>query len=55
MATGRTVSASFLTELDKQVIELCSTIAETIQNSIQDKDLQKEYGSPRTCIFCQRD
>jgi len=43
MATGRTVSASFLTDLDKQVIELCEKIAETIQNTIKDKDLQKDF------------
>jgi hypothetical protein len=43
MATGRTVSASFLTDLDKQVIDLCEKIAETIQNTIKDKDLQKDF------------
>jgi len=43
MATGRTVSASFLTDLDKKVIELCEKIAETIQNTIKDKDLQKDF------------
>jgi len=43
MATGRTVSASFLTDLDKKVIELCEKIAQTIQNTIKDKDLQKDF------------
>jgi hypothetical protein len=43
MATGRTVSASFLTDLDKQVIKLCEKIAETIYNAIKDKDLQKDF------------
>jgi len=48
MATGRTISASFLTDFDKKVIELCEKISETIFNSITDKDKQKvfkkEYG-----------
>ncbi len=43
MATGRTVSASFLTDLDRQVIQLCEKIAEAIQNTLKDKDLQKDF------------
>lgn len=43
MATGRTISASFLTELDKKVIELCESIAEAISHSIPSKDLQKDF------------
>ncbi|KPK96058.1 hypothetical protein AMJ80_02185 [bacterium SM23_31] len=47
MATGRTVSASFLTELDERVIELCNIISQEIQNNIPNKlqkDFEKEYG-----------
>ncbi len=48
MATGRTISASFLTDFDKKVIELCEKISDRIFNSITDKDKQKlfkkEYG-----------
>ncbi len=34
MATGRTINTTFLTDLDKQVLELCEKILETIYNSI---------------------
>lgn len=48
MATGRTISSSFLTERDKQVIELCDNISDTIFSSIKDSTLSnkfmKEYG-----------
>jgi len=48
MATGRTISASFLTDYDKKIIELCEKISETIYNSIGDSELKKifkkEYG-----------
>jgi len=37
MATGRTVSANFLTEKDKKIIELCGVIAETIKAEIPKK------------------
>ncbi len=52
MATGRTISASFLTDFDNKVIELCEKISDTIFNSITDKDKQKifkkEYGKIST-------
>lgn len=48
MATGRTISASFLTELDRKVIELCDLISKTIYNSIPDEkarnSFKEEYG-----------
>ena len=48
MATGRTISASFLTDLDRKAIELCDSISKTISDSIPDeeakKDFEKEYG-----------
>lgn len=43
MAKGRTISASFLTDLDTKVIGLCEKIAQTIFNVIKDKDLQKYF------------
>jgi len=45
MATGRIISASFLTDFDKKVIELCEKISDTIFNSITDKELRKEYNN----------
>jgi hypothetical protein len=41
MATGRTIIASFLTDLDHKVIELCKSIAEVIYDSIP-RDEHKE-------------
>lgn len=43
MATGRTISASFLTETDKKVIEYCNSISTLIFNSINDNELKKEF------------
>ena len=43
MAKGRTISASFLTALDKKVLALCQEISIILMNSIADKDLQKEF------------
>lgn len=48
MATGRTISASFLTQKDTEVINLCETISSAIYNNITDenhkKEFKKEYG-----------
>ena len=43
MATGRTISASFLTERDARVIELCSTISREIANCIDNEDNRKKF------------
>jgi len=43
MATGRTVSASFLTARDAQVIKLCSTIAREIAECIEDSSQRKKF------------
>jgi len=43
MAKGRTISASFLTKLDEQVMELCSKISNVLIESISDKDKKKEF------------
>ncbi len=43
MAKGRTVSANFLTELDKKILALCQEISGVLMSSIEDKDLQKEF------------
>ena len=48
MATGRTISASFLTDKDKQVIELCNSISTVIYTNIPNEEskekFKKEYG-----------
>ena len=43
MATGRTISASFLTDMDTKVIELCNSISEVIYNRIPNDDFKKEF------------
>ena len=43
METGRTISASFLTELDKKTITLYEQISKTLFENIPSKELQKEY------------
>lgn len=43
MATGRTISASFLTERDARVIELCSTISRGITDCIDDATIRKKF------------
>jgi hypothetical protein len=45
MATGRTISASFLTEKDKKIIELCSKIAETIKAEIPNSEDKKKFNN----------
>lgn len=39
MAKGRTISASFLTELDQKALDLCQEISDTLINSITNTDL----------------
>ena len=43
MASGRTVSASFLTDLDRSVINLCASISEAISDSIPGSDEKREF------------
>ncbi len=43
MPTGRTISASFLTDLDKKVIELCMSISSLIENLITGNELKKDF------------
>ncbi|MCI0478192.1 MAG: hypothetical protein L0Y55_18265, partial [Anaerolineales bacterium] len=43
MATGRTISASFLTERDARVIELCRTISKEIADCIDDLNARKKF------------
>jgi len=43
MATGRTINASFLTDFDKSIIEICNTISETIFKSIDNEKLKNEF------------
>lgn len=48
MAAGRTISASFLTDLDNKVIKLCEDISDVVFDSIGNRDFKtafkKEYG-----------
>lgn len=48
MASGRTISASFLTGLDGRVIRLCESISDSIGEAITDaagrKDFRNQYG-----------
>ena len=43
MASGRTISASFLTKVDDQVIQLCESISDSVSEVISDKDKQKDF------------
>lgn len=43
MAKGRTISANFLTELDKRILQLCAELSLTLQESIVDKEKRKEF------------
>jgi len=43
MATGRTISASFLTDRDKEVISLCGNISNVIMELIEDKEKKKDF------------
>lgn len=43
MATGRTISANFITDKDKKIISLCEKISNLIISEIKDKNSQKEF------------
>ena len=43
MATGRTISASFLTDLDRRVIEVCEKISAAIIATIPKPEAKKEF------------
>jgi hypothetical protein len=43
MATGRTISASFLTNLDTEVFEICNQISQVIFNSLPNRDAQRHF------------
>lgn len=43
MATGRTISASFLTDLDKQILELCGAISQIISDCIPTAEEKKHF------------
>jgi len=45
MATGRTISASFLAERDARVIELCDRISTSIANRIGDANQRRKFVS----------
>ena len=55
MATGRTISASFLTNLDRKVIELCEAISIVILDSIVKDEFKKEFKSGYGKISYTRD
>jgi hypothetical protein len=43
MASGRTISASFLTDFDKQIINLCDSISQIIIEQIQSDEDKKDF------------
>jgi hypothetical protein len=43
MAKGRTISANFLTNLDKDVLNLCFEISQILLNSITEKEDRKDF------------
>lgn len=55
MAKGRTISASFLTDLDKKVVELCQKISDVLMGSITDINLQKTFKNDFAKISQTRD
>ena len=55
MAKGRTISASFLTELDKKVLEICNQISEILLQSITDKEEKKKFKNEFAKIHKSRD
>jgi hypothetical protein len=55
MATGRTISANFVTEKDQQVISLCEQIAEILVNAINDNNAKKEFRNDFAKISKTRD
>ena len=55
MATGRTISASFLTKLDDKVIQLCESISDSIHEAISDKDNQRDFRNQYGKVHKSRD
>ena len=55
MASGRTISASFLTDLDRAVINLCQDMSDTISESIPKSSAQKEFNREYGKISPTRD
>jgi len=55
MAQGRTVSASFLTEKDKQIIQICSEIGNTIIELIDSNEERKRFKDTFSKISYTRD
>lgn len=43
MATGRTVSANFLTEKDTKIIDICTIIAQTIKENLNSDEDRKKF------------
>lgn len=55
MAQGRTVSASFLTERDRKIIQICSEIGNTIIELINDSNEKKRFKDTFSKISYTRD
>ncbi len=55
MAQGRTISANFLTEKDRQVIQLCEEIGSSIVAQIADSNAQKRFKQAFSKISYTRD
>lgn len=55
MATGRTISASFLTDLDEKTIRICEEISKSLEELIPDNELKREYKKEFGKISYSRD
>ncbi len=55
MASGRTISASFLTDKDKKIIELCDEISNLIKDFIHDDEKKNEFHEEWGKIHYSRD
>lgn len=55
MASGRTISASFLTGLDDRVIRLCQSISAAVGESITGADKQRDFAKQYGKISATRD
>ncbi len=55
MAKGRTISANFLTDLDKEVLKLCEIISLKIKSKIKNDKLKKDFWNKFGKISLSRD
>jgi len=55
MATGRTISANHITEIDRQVLELCKSISLTVKELIKNQELKVAFWDTFGKISMTRD